>query len=106
MKVTIVCASRVFPVCSGWASKQAHPKAGKAEKREKAEGKIKETGTMSAGFRSKPLSAHCLSEARAAPCFLGHGATMSRNALARLDFDRHHRPKYPVSLPCVTGARP
>ena len=67
-------------------------RAGEAEKDERAEGKIKETGTRSAGFLKLLLSAHWLGEPRAAPCFLIPRAAMLRKALALHGFERHHRP--------------
>mgnify|MGYP001286574950 CR=1 FL=1 len=67
-------------------------KAGGAERVEKAEGKIKEHGTMSGQFWKLLLSAHCLGVPRAAPCFWTSRAAMWRKALALLGFERHHRP--------------
>lgn len=73
-------------------------RAGEAEKDERAEGKIKETGTRSAGFLKLLLSAHWLGEPRAAPCFLIPRAAILRKALALLDFDRHHDRRTPDFL--------
>lgn len=65
--------------------------AGKAERAERKEGKIKEDGTMSGRFLKLLLSAHWLGEPRAAPRFLTPRAAISRKALALQGFERHHR---------------
>ena len=58
-----------FPVCSqAWGRLAAFP-AGRAKREGKAEGKIKETGTLSGRFLGKPLSAHCFWDA-------GHGTML------------------------------
>lgn len=62
---------------------------GRTERDEGAEGKIKETGTLLARFRGKPLSAHCLREPRAAPYFSACSAALSLNTLALLPFGWH-----------------
>ena len=80
--------------------------AGGAEKTERAEGKIKEDGTMSGRFRKLLLSAHWLGEPRAAPCFLIPRAAMLRKALALLGFDRHHDRRVPDFLGFWPEARP
>ena len=67
-------------------------KAGGAEKAGRAEGKIKEDGTMSGRFWKLLLSAHWLGGPRAAPCFLIPRAAILRKALALHGFERHHRP--------------
>jgi hypothetical protein len=81
-------ASRCAGSCSGWSRIM---KAGGAEKAGRAEGKIKEDGTISGRFRKLLLSAHCLGEPRAAPWFSAPRAAISRKALALLGFERHHR---------------
>lgn len=68
----------------------------RAEREERAEGKIKETGTPLARFRGKPLSAHCFGAALAAPWSWTPRAATSRKALALLDFERHHGPSSAV----------
>jgi len=83
----------LVPVCSqAWSRLAAFP-VGRAERSEKAEGKIKETGTMRRRFQGKPLSAHCFGAARTAPRFWTSRAAMMRKALALLGFERHHSPK-------------
>ena len=77
-------------------------KAGRAERGEGAEGKIKEAGTMSGRFWKLLLSAHCLGEPRAAPCFWTLRAAILCKALALLGFDRHHDRRTPDFL----GFRP
>lgn len=80
--------------------------AGRAEKTERAEGKIKEHGTMSGQFWKLLLSAHWLGEPRAAPRFRIPRAASLRKALALLDFDRHHRRKLPCFRDFGPEARP
>ena len=82
---------------SGKARLAAIP-AAEAEKAGKAEGKIKETGTLSGRFLGKPLSAHCFGARRTAPCFWVSRAAIWRKALALLDFDRHYSR---ISAVCV-----
>lgn len=65
----------------------------RAERAEKAEGKIKETGTMGWRFQGKPLSAHCFGTPFPAPSFWSPRAECRRKALALQGFDRHHSPK-------------
>lgn len=81
------------PVCSQAGLRLAAFPVGKTEQSEKAEGKIKETGTMRRRFQGKPLSAHCFGVVLAAPWFWTPRAASWRKALALLGFDRHHSPK-------------
>jgi len=83
------------PVSSQAGFRLAGFPAGRAEKSEKAEGKIKEHGTTSGQFSKFLLSAHCLAAARAARHFWTPRAACLRNPLALLDFDRHHGRKSP-----------
>lgn len=87
-----------FPVCSQAGSRLAAFPAERAERKGKAEGKIKETGTTLAGFLNLLLSAHWLGEPRAAPCFWTARAVILRKALALLGFDRHHGRRLPDFL--------
>jgi len=66
--------------------------AGGAEKAERAEGKIKEDGTMSGRFWKLSLSAHWLGVRFRHHGFEGPRAAISRKALALWGFERHHRP--------------
>ena len=80
--------------------------AGGAEKTERAEGKIKEDGTISGRFWKLLLSAHWLGGRFRHHGFEGPRAAILRKALALLGFDRHHRPK-PGGFPHFgTEARP
>lgn len=83
----------LVPVCSQAGSRLAAFPVGRAERSEKAEGKIKETGTMRRRFQGKPLSAHCFGAALTAPWFRPSRAAMTRKALALQGFKRHHSPK-------------
>ena len=93
------------PVCSQAGSRLAAFPVGRAERSEKAEGKIKETGTPLARFRGKPLSAHCFGAALAAPWFSTARAATSRKALALLGFERHCRSEAPVFHGFASEAR-
>jgi hypothetical protein len=106
MKVTFPRSARSVPVSSHAGLRLAGFPAGRAERAAKAEGKIKETGTLSGRFLGKPLSAHCLVEPRAAPCFCTSRAAKSRKALALLDFDRHHGRQMPDIRGFGPEARP
>lgn len=79
-----------LPVCSQAMGGLAAFPAGRAKRERKAEGKIKETGTLSGHFLGKPLSAHCFGARRTAPCFCVSRAAIWRKALALLGFDRHY----------------
>lgn len=68
-------------------------KAGGAEKAGRAEGKIKEDGTISGRFWKLLLSAHWLGGRLRHHGFEGPRAAISRKALALQDFERHHTPK-------------
>lgn len=81
------------PVCSQAKGRLAAFPVGRAERSEKAEGKIKETGTTSGRFQGKPLSAHCFGAARTAPWFWASRAVMARKDVALQRFERHHSPK-------------
>ena len=90
MKVAFPRSAAHDPVCSQAGSRLAAYRAGEAEKDERAEGKIKETGTLSGRFLGKPLPAHCFGARRTAPCFWVSRAAIWRKALALLGFDRHY----------------
>ena len=77
--------------------------AAEAEKAGKAEGKIKETGTLSGRFLGKPLSAHCFRGAEVAPCFPGRGAALAVNALKSLGYLRHCAPFFVSKHPLISG---
>jgi hypothetical protein len=79
-----------FPVCRQGGLRLAAFGAGRAGRAKKAEGKIEETGTMSGRFPKLSLSAHWLGGRFRHSCFEGWSAAISRNALALLDFVRHH----------------
>lgn len=84
----------LVPVCSQVGSRLAAFPVGRAERTEKAEGKIKETGTMGWRFHGKPLSAHCFGAPFPAPWFWMRRAATLRKALALQGFERHHSPKW------------
>lgn len=106
MKVAFPCTVALISVCRQASLRLAGLPAGGAERAEKAEGKIKETGTRSAGFLKLLLSAHWLEGPRAAPCFLTSRAAILRKALALLDFDRHHGRRLPDFLVFWPEAHP
>ena len=92
MKVAFRCSATPVSASSRAGLRPAGFPAGRAEKTERAEGKIKEDGTISSRFWKLLLSAHWLGESRAAPCFRTPRAAVLRKALALQGFDRHHRP--------------
>ena len=106
MKVAFPRSAALVPVCRQAGLRLAAYRAGRAERAERAEGKIKETGTRSAGFLKLLLSAHWLGRSRAAPCFLSPRAAILRIALALLDFDRHHDRRKPDFLGFWPEAHP
>lgn len=95
----------LVPVCSEARLRLAAFPVGRAERLEKAEGKIKETGTLSGRFLGKPLSAHCFEARRTAPSFWVWRAAMWRKALALLGFDRHFSRRLAVRVPARHGMR-
>jgi len=96
MSIAVSLSGGPHPVCSQAGVRLAAFSVHRAGKEERAEGKIKETGTPLARFLGKPLSAHCFGAARAAPWFGTPRAATSRKALALLGFERHHGPKSPA----------
>lgn len=93
MKIAFLRSLAFVPVCSQAGSRLAAFPVGRVERSVKAEGKIKETGTMGWRFQGKPLSAHCFGATLAAPSFWSLRAACRRKALALRGFDRHHSPK-------------
>lgn len=92
-----------FPVCSqAWGRLAAFP-AGRAKREGKAEGKIKETGTLSGRFLGKPLSAHCFRGADVAPCFPGRGAALCGKSLNSRYYLRHCAPFFARKRPLIPG---
>jgi len=106
MKLAFPRSAALVPVCRQAGLRLAAYRAGEAEKAEVAEGKIKETGTRSAGFLKLLLSAHWLDGPRAAPCFLIPRAAILCKALALLGFDRHHARRTPDLLEFWPEAHP
>ena len=94
------------PMCSQAGLRLAAFQAGRAKREGKAEGKIKETGTLSGRFLGKPLSAHCFGTRRTAPCFWASRAAIWRKALAFLGFDRHYSQISAVCVPKRHGMHP
>lgn len=99
-------SAALAPVPSQAGLRLAGFPAGRAKRAEKAEGKIKETGTMSARFLKFLLSAHWLGEPQPAPWFWTRSAGIPRKALGLLIFDRHYGPKSGVFSRFSPGARP
>ena len=93
MKMTFPRPLALVPVCSQAGSRLAAFPVGRAERSEKAEGKIKETRTMRRWFQGKPLSAHWFGAPFPAPWFRPSRAATTCKALALQGFDRHHSPK-------------
>lgn len=106
MRTALPRSEVLISVCRQTCLRLAGFPAGGAERAEKAEGKIKEDGTMSGRFRKLLLSAHCLGGPRAAPRFLTPRAAILRKALALLDFGRHYWSKLPGFRRFWSEARP
>lgn len=94
------------PMCRQAGLRLVGFREGKAERAEKAEGKIKETGTTLARFLGKPLSAHCWGAPFPALWILPRRAGSSGEALSLLGFERHYRRKSPDFQQFRPEARP
>ncbi|PQA75104.1 hypothetical protein C3731_02455 [Brucella oryzae] len=105
MKVAFPRSAALVPVCRQAGLRLTAYRTGRAERGEGAEGKIKETGTLSGRFLGKPLSAHCFEARRTAPSFWVWRAAMWRKALALLGFDRHFSRRLAVRVPARHGMR-
>ena len=92
MKVAFRCSATPVSASSRAGLRPAGFPAGRAEKTERAEGKIKEDGTISSRFWKLLLSAHWLGGRFRHHGFEGPRAAISRKALALQGFERHHRP--------------
>lgn len=106
MNMTVPSSAAFVPVCSQAGGRLAAFPALRAKRAEKAEGKIKETGTTSGRFLKLLLSAHCLGAPRAAPHFLTPRAAILRNALALLGSGQHHSLKSAGFAPVWLEAHP
>lgn len=95
MRTAFLHSAVLMSVCKQVGLRLAGFRTGRAERAEKAEGKIKETGTTSGRFEGKPLSAHCWGAPFPALWFLARRAGDARKALSLLGFDRHYRRKSP-----------
>lgn len=106
MRMAYPRSAALVPVCSHACLRLAAFPVGRTDRAEKAEGKIKQTGTLSGRFVNLLLSAHCLGKPRAAPWFWTPRAANLRNALALQDFDRHHGRRTPDCCEFRPEARP
>ena len=91
MRATFPRSAALIPVSSQAGFCPAGFPAGGAEKAERAEGKIKEDGTIWGRFWKLLLSAHWLGGRFRHHGFEGPRAAILRKALALLGFERHHR---------------
>ena len=91
MRAAFPRSAALFSASSRAGLRPAGFPAGGAEKAERAEGKIKEDGTMSGRFWKLLLSAHWLGCRFRHHGFEGPRAAIWRKALALQGFDRHHR---------------
>ena len=91
MRAAFPRSAALVPVFSQAGFCPAEFPAGRAQKAERAEGKIKEDGTISGRFWKLLLSAHWLGGRFRHHGFEGPRAAISRKALALLGFERHHR---------------
>ena len=92
MKVAFPCSAALVSASGRAGLRPAGFPAGGAEKAERAEGKIKEDGTISGRFWKLLLSAHWLGGRFRHHGFEGPRAAISCKALALHGFERHHRP--------------
>ena len=92
MKVAFRCSATPVSASSRAGLRPAGFPAGRAEKTERAEGKIKEDGTIWGRFWKLLLSAHWLGVRFRHHGFEGPRAAILRKALALQGFERHHRP--------------
>ena len=91
MRTAFPRSAVLIPVSSRADLRLAGFTPGGAEKAEKAEGKIKEDGTMSGRFWKLLLSARWLGCRFRHHGFEGRRAAISRKALALQGLERHHR---------------
>ncbi len=106
MRTAFPRSAALIPVFSQAGLRLTGFPAGRAEKAEKAEGKIKEDGTMSGRFQKLLLSAHWLGDRFRHHGFEGRRAAISRKALALLGFERHHRRRSAVFRRFLLEPRP
>ena len=94
--VTAFLGSTAFiPVCRPPGLRLVAFLEGRADRAKKAEGKIKETGTLAGRFLKLSLSAHCLRRAWTAPRSWHRSAAILREGPLFLSFDRHRGYKSP-----------
>ena len=92
MKVAFPCSATPVSASGRAGLRPAGFPAGGAERAERAEGKIKEDGTIWGRFWKLLLSAHWLGGRFRHHGFEGPRAAILRKALALQGFERHHRP--------------
>ena len=92
MRAAFPCSATLVSASCRAGLRPAGFPAGRAEKTERAEGKIKEDGTISSRFWKLLLSAHWLGVRFRHHGFEGPRAAILRKALALQGFERHHRP--------------
>lgn len=105
MKTAIRYDLAAVSVCRRIARIRGQKPAGGAERAERREGKIKQSGTMSGRFGKFLLSAHWLGSLRAALYEWSSRAVSWRNTLALLGCERHCCAKPRVSAPSRFGRR-
>lgn len=106
MKPTIGCDIDTVSVCRRIAWIPEQKAAGGAERAERREGKIKQSGTLSGRFGKLLLSAHWLGWPRAALHSRPNGAACCGNPLVCLAPIRHHRPESKISGRRPPASRP
>ncbi|UGQ22240.1 hypothetical protein [Brucella anthropi] len=92
MRTAFPRSAVLIPASSQAGLRLAGFPVGEAEKAKKAEGKIKEDGTISGRFWKLLLSAHWLGCRFRHHGFEGPRAAISGKALALQGFERHYRP--------------
>lgn len=106
MKPAIGCDIGTVSVCRHIAWIPAQKPAGGAERAERREGEIKQSGTLSGRFEKLLLSAHWLGPLRTALHFLAERAAHSLNTLGLQAFQRHHGAERSMLTPSQPGRRP
>lgn len=106
MRAVFPRSAVLIPVSSQAGLRPTGFPAGKAEKEERAEGKIKEDGTIRGRFWKLLLSAHWLGGRFRHHGFEGPRAAILSKALALQGFERHHRRRSAVFRRLWPESRP
>jgi hypothetical protein len=106
MMAVFPCSAGLVPVCRQAGFRLSAYWIGRAERDERAEGKIEETGTLTDRFPKLLLSAHWLGSRFRHHGLAARSAAIWRNALALQGSDRHHGRRLPDISRFWPEARP